>query len=309
MIFRKLGRTPFSVSVLGFGAATLGNEYGVLSDKQGEKALHLAIDQGINLVDTSPYYGRSLSEARLGKYLKGKRHQVVLATKTGRYDVDVFDYSAARIRRSLQESLRRLRTDYLDILQLHDIEFVPRTILEQEAIPQLLRLREEGHVRCIGITGYPLPYLTDLAAKYPIDIALTYCHYNLMNTRLTDRLLPLAKDTGIGVINASPLHMGILTPEGPPEWHMAPADILETGRRVVQYCQEVGYSLPRLALQFALSEPRISSTLVGMRSTSQVADNLTAIDTPLPDDLLAAVQEIIRPVKNRSWPMGLSENQ
>src|SRR6478609_8407448 len=122
MQYRMLPRSNLQVSVIGFGASPLGNEFQVIDRAEGERAVQCAIDNGINFFDVSPYYGRTLAEQRLGAALPGKRHKVVLATKCGRYDTSYFDFSAARITASVEESLKRLRTDYLDILHAHDIE-------------------------------------------------------------------------------------------------------------------------------------------------------------------------------------------
>jgi len=124
MEYRTLGRTGLRVSKLGFGGSPLGNEFGEADPVEAERAVRCAIDLGVNYFDVAPYYGRTLAETRLGGALAGRRDKVVLASKCGRYDVAKFDFSAARIRASIDESLERLRTDYLDVFLAHDIEFV-----------------------------------------------------------------------------------------------------------------------------------------------------------------------------------------
>src|SRR5688500_14395537 len=133
MIFRPLGRTGLNVSIIGFGAATLGNEYGNVDAEIGKRAVHAAIEHGINFFDTSPYYGRTLSETRLGEALLGFRHKVILATKGVRIDLNKFDFSAEGLTRSLEDSLKRLRTDVIDLYQLHDIEFADKYQIIHEA--------------------------------------------------------------------------------------------------------------------------------------------------------------------------------
>src|ERR1700730_15846431 len=123
MEYRKLGGTGLEVSMLGFGASPLGNVFGTTDPTEGKRAVHLAIDRGINFFDVSPYYGLTLAEDRLGEALVGSRDKVVLATKCGRYGADHFDFSARRVTASIDESLKRLRTDYVDLLQAHDVEF------------------------------------------------------------------------------------------------------------------------------------------------------------------------------------------
>ena len=138
------------LSRLGLGAAPLGNEYGDVDEREAVRAVHAAIDAGVTVFDTSPYYGRTVSESRLGDALAGRRDEVVLCTKAGRYDLslpDGFDFSPQRLRRSVDESLRRLQTDRLDILLLHDIEFSAPSAILDEAIPVLHELKQRGKTR------------------------------------------------------------------------------------------------------------------------------------------------------------------
>ena len=138
MEYRKLGRTELKVSLIGFGTATLGDLYGAADPAEATRAVHLAIDHGINFFDSSPYYGKTLSENRLGEALSGKRDKVILATKTGRYGLDEFDFSAKRTLASIDESLRRLKTDYLDLFQAHDVEFGDFSQIVSETLPALM---------------------------------------------------------------------------------------------------------------------------------------------------------------------------
>jgi L-galactose dehydrogenase len=233
---------------------------------------------------------------------------VILATKAGRYDIDFFDFSDKRLRRSVEESLTRLQTDFIDLYQLHDIEFVPRRGILAEALPGLARLREEGKIRYIGITGYPLPLLQEVAEQWPVDTILSYRHCNLMNTTLAQNLLPFANNKGIGLINASSLHMGLLTEQGGPPWHPAPKDVHEVSRKVAAFASEHGSNITRLALQYVIQNEEISSTLVGMRTEEEVRYNINLVGTKPDADLLTAVQAIIEPVKDFNWQVGLPEN-
>src|SRR5580692_6576214 len=248
MEYGTLGRTGLRVSKLGFGGSPLGNEFGEIDPSESERAVHCAIDLGINYFDVAPYYGRTLAETRLGAALVGRRDKVVLATKCGRYDVAKFDFSTARIRRSIDESLERLRTDYLDVFLAHDIEFVNEHQIVDEAIPAMRALQSEGKARFIGITGLQLNMLRKVAQAAPVDAILSYCRYNLLITDMDDLLTPFAKQHGIGLINASPLHMGILTPNGPPPWHPASPEVKEAGREMVRLCQRSGVQASDLAL-------------------------------------------------------------
>lgn len=308
MEHRILGNTGLRVAPLGFGAAPLGDEYGTLDAAEAERAVHLAIDRGINLFDVAPYYGRTLAETRLGQALRGRRDKVVLATKCARYDKAAFDFSAERVTRSVDESLARLQTDYLDIFLVHDIEFGHRTQIIEETIPAMRRIRDSGKARFIGITGLPVEMLHDVAAAAPVDCILSYCRYNLINTELQDRLLPYCTANGIGLINASPLHMGMLTDAGPPPWHPALPEIRATARRIVEFCRARALPVTTLALRFALDHPGIASTLNGMSTREQVEQNLRAFETPLDPGVLAELEELARPTRKLMWPSGLAEN-
>lgn len=309
MEYATLGRTGLRVSKLGFGGSPLGNEFGEADPAEGERAVHFAIEQGVNYFDVAPYYGRTLAETRLGAALKGRRDKVIVSTKCGRYDVDGFDFSAARIRASIDESLRRLQTNYLDIFLAHDIEFVEARQVVEEAIPAMRALQKEGKARATGITGLQLNMLREVAAEAPVDVALSYCRYNLLITDMDDVLTPFVKDQGMGLINASPLHMGILTAGGPPPWHPASGEVKEMGRRVVQLCAERGVRASDVALQFCLQHPYVAATLVGMSTVEQVRQNVEAANAQADPALIAEIRALAAPVQNRSWASGRPENQ
>jgi len=184
MRYRRLGRTDLEPSILGFGASPLGEEFGAIDPAEGERAVHAAIDRGVNFFDTAPYYGRTLSETRLGQALAGKRDRVILATKCCRDDLDRFDFSARRVTESLEESLRRLRTDRVDLLQIHDIEFGDRRQVLEEALPAARRAQEAGKARWIGVTGLQLELLEEVARQFEVDTILSYARYNLVITDL-----------------------------------------------------------------------------------------------------------------------------
>jgi L-galactose dehydrogenase len=306
--YRELGKTGVRVSVLGFGASPLGNVFDDVSPAQGERAVHAAIDRGINLFDVSPYYGRTLAEERLGAALVGRREKVVLSTKCGRYDNDCFDFSAARVTASIDESLERLRTDYVDLLQAHDIEFGDRRQILEETIPALRRIQAAGKARFIGITGLPLKMLADLGERGGVDVILSYCRYNLLVRDLNRVLAPVAKKHNIGLINASPLHMRILTEEGPPPWHPASAAVREAGSRVVAICRAHGIDPAVFAVRFCLDNPCVASTLVGMSSIAQLETNLQAMDYRIDPVLLEEVDAVVAPVRDWIWSSGRAEN-
>lgn len=306
--YRTLGRTGLRLPTIGFGASPLGNMFHATDPVESRRAVHLAIDEGINYFDVSPYYGVTLAETRLGEALAGRRQEVVLATKCGRYDVDKFDFSGRRVNESIDESLRRLRTDYVDLLQAHDVEFGDVEQIIHETIPAMRRLQEQGKVRFIGITGYPLKTLIRIAEAVPVDSILTYCRYNLLIDDMETTLMPVAKRLGIGIINASALHMGILTERGAPEWHPAPDSVKNAGKRAADYCRQNGRDLSEIALRYCFDHPLVASTLVGMSTQSHVVKNLRALHAPVDPELMRNVRAILAPAFNYVWPSGRVEN-
>ena len=227
MVYRALGATGVKVSALGFGASPLGGVFRDIDETDGRHAVRVAIDLGVNFFDVSPFYGDTRAEALLGKALAGvPRERYILATKVGRYGSrqSEFDFSARRVRRSIDESLQRLGTDYVDLIQCHDIEFGDLDQIVEETISSLRDAVAAGKARFVGITGLPLKIYATVIDRAAVDTALSYCHYTLCDTTL-EGLLPYFHARGIGVINAAPLAMGLLTRDGAPHWHPASAMI------------------------------------------------------------------------------------
>jgi L-galactose dehydrogenase len=313
MEYRQLGETELSVSVVGFGASPLGDVFRKTEAAERNGAVHLAVDRGINFFDVSPYYGLTLAEERLGEALAGRREKVVLATKCGRYGGSEFDFSAKTITAGFEASLKRLRTDYVDLLQAHDVEFGPVQQIVEETLPAMRRLQEQGKARYIGITGYSLKNLMEIAGKAGregrgVDSILSYCRYNLLNTDMDRELVPFAKEHGIGVINASPLHMGILTERGAPEWHPAPQAVRDAGQKIVALCKTRGVDASEAALKFCLEYAGAASTLVGLSSREHVERSLKALEMTADAELMREIAEVVAPVKDLVWPSGLEEN-
>ena len=305
---RRLGHTDLQVSIVSFGASPLGNVFRQTDPEEGIAAVRYAIDRGINFFDVSPYYGFTVAEEQLGKALEGYRDRIVLATKCGRYGLDTFDFSAQAITAGLEDSLRRLRTDHVDLLQAHDVEFGNVDQIVHETIPAMRRLQQQGKTRYVGITGYSLRNLVEIASRVQVDSILTYCRYNLLISDMDDVLLPFAKEHGIGVINASALHMGILTPRGAPSWHPAPPEVHEAGKKIVEYCEARGIDASEVALKFCFDHDGVASTLVGMSTRAHVDANLRALDLEIDPALLDGIKQIAEPVHNRTWPSGRKEN-
>jgi L-galactose dehydrogenase len=308
MIYRTLGKTGLNVSIVGFGASPLGAEFGAIDPAEGKRAVDTAIGSGINYFDVAPYYGRTLAETRLGEFLEGQRKKVVLATKCARYDTLGFDFSQKRILASVDESLKRLRTDWIDIFQIHDVEYGTNAVVLGEAIPAVQKLKKAGKVRFAGITGYPLFNLKRLAEAAEVDTILTYCRYNLLDLKAEEVLAPLAKKQNLGLINASPLHMRALTNTGVPDWHPAPVRVVEAAAKAAQHCKARGVDIADLAMQFVLANENFATTLVGMSKVRHVESNVRVVGKKADPQLLAEVMDILRPVMNVCWKEGLPEN-
>ncbi|GEO06198.1 oxidoreductase [Adhaeribacter aerolatus] len=308
MEYRRLGKTDMDVSVLGFGASPMGNVFDVATEQEGIQAVNDAINQGINFFDVAPFYGFTLAEERLGKALVGKRKDIFLATKCGRYGLDDFDFSYNRVLQSIDESLTRLKTDYVDILQLHDIEFVDREQILNEAIPAALKVKEMGKARYIGITGLPVRYLADIARQVEIDTVLSWAHYNLLEDEVNDELVPLSKEKGFGLMNAAPLLQRILSDAPLPEWHRSPQAVKDMQPRLLALCKNYGVNLSEVAMRYAMDHPDIATTIVGMSNPTHVQQNLKAVVLRIPDGLLAEIEDLVAPVKNQMWFEGNPAN-
>ena len=308
MEYRKLGKTNELISVLGFGASPLGNVFDEVDEQEGINTVHYAIDHGVNFFDVSPFYGITLAETRLGKALQDKRKDVFLATKCGRYDLRSFDFSAKRIAASIDESLKRLQTDYVDLFQLHDIEFVSKEQILNEAMPAIEKIKASGKARFIGITGLPVRYLAEIARQVELDTVLSWAHYNLLQDEINDELVPLSKEKGFGLMNAAPLMQRILSDAALPEWHNAPKEMLAIQPVLLAICQKYQVRLSDVAMRFAMDHPDIATTIVGMCRMNSIRKNIESVEFKIPQGLLEELAIAIAPVKNLMWFEGQPEN-
>lgn len=312
MQYRKLGNTGLNVSVLSYGASSLGGVFRQTDDTEGIRSVHVSLDHGINFIDVSPYYGATRAEAVLGKALKGlARDRYILATKVGQYGDGQFDFSAARITRSLDESCARLGVDHIDLLQCHDIEFAKVDQIVDETLPALVKLREAGRIGHIGITGLPLKVLAAVVERVGpgvVETVLSFCRFELNDSSLGD-LVPWFQSKGVGVINASPTGMGLLTERGVPSWHPAPKRMVEVARQAVDYCKANGVDIVKLAVQYSISHPGIASTLVGSASAENMLKNIAFAEAPVEFGHIARVLEILKPIHNHNFTRGLPENR
>jgi aryl-alcohol dehydrogenase-like predicted oxidoreductase len=312
MNYRALGKTGMNVSELGFGASSLGGVFHSFNENRGIDAVFAAVDAGINIIDVSPYYGHYKAETVLGKALKDiPRDKFFLSTKVGRYGkdgVNTWDYSARRAKESVYESLERLHIDYIDIINVHDIEFQGRMEgglqkVVDETLPALHELKKEGVVRHVGITDLQLENLKWVIEHCPegtVESVMNFCHYCLCDDKLID-FMDFFEEHGIGVLSASPFSMGLLTTRGVPDWHPAPKPLVEVCRKAAAYCQEKGYPIEKLAMQFACSNSRIASTVFSTTRPEAITTNLAYIEEPMDEQLVQEVRAIIGDQQRVSW--------
>jgi len=305
MHYSPLGNTGLQVSRLSLGGAQFGQQYGAISPAEAEAVIGTALDAGVNLIDTSAYYGQGTSEEFLGKALQGRREGLAICTKAGRLGRDQFDFSAAGMRTCFEGSLRRLRTDRVDILLAHDIEFAndfERVFTETAEV--LHKLKAEGKCRFIGMSCYPLGLLKQAIERCNLDVVISYCHFNLQNRRLLTELMPVAEAHGVGVLNGSPLAMGLLTNQGPPPWNPAGENVRAACQAAAELCRASGSDISTLAMQFCFTVERIPSTISGASTVAELAANLAACEQRPVQEMLMEVEAILGPVMDFSWPNG-----
>ena len=308
MDYRSLGGTGLRVSALSFGASPLGSVFERIDEAEGVRAVLLAAEMGINFFDCSPYYGLTKAETVLGRGLRQlRREQYLISTKVGRYGPEQFDFSAARVKRSIDESLARLGCGHIDIVHCHDVEYASLEQIITETLPALREVQKSGKVRFVGITGLPLTIFTYVLQRSEVDVVLSYCRYALNNTTLM-QILPTLKEKNVGVISASPLSMGLLSERGVPDWHPASAEARQVCLRAAQLAQGLGGNISKLAIQFAVANRDIANTLVGMATTEEVRRNVEVLDGPIDMGLLREVTEVIKPIKDQLWTTGRAGN-
>lgn len=307
MKYNELGNTGLKVSQLSFGASSLGGVFHEIDETEAKKAVFTAIDNGINFIDVSPYYGYYKAETVLGKALKEiSRDRYYISTKVGRYGQDgknSWDYSGKRAKESVYESMARLNIDYIDLINVHDIEFADLHQVVDETLPALVELREKGVVGHVGITDLQLEnlkWVLDHSDSGMVETILNFCHFCLNDDKLND-YLGYFEQKGIGVINASPLSMGLLTERGIPDWHPAPKPLVKACERAAEYCRSKEVSIEKLALQYSVSNPRIASTLFSSANPANVLKNINVLSEHLDWDMVFEVCDVIGDQKRVSW--------
>jgi len=308
---RPLGNSGIDLPILSFGASSLGAEFRSITLEEAMQSTRTALDLGMNFIDTSPFYGRGMSEIMLGLGLKGiSRDTYLLGTKLGRYSDIHFDFSAKRVEESVHVSLQRLGTDYLDVLLLHDVEFVPLAQIWEETLPAVLKLKEKGLVRAIGFSCYPLKTFHTVLDQIEdeIDCVLSYNRYTLQNTTFATDLLPRLQAKNLGAMNAGPFSARLLTNAELPAWLKEPEDVKQAARDAAKLCADNGVDIAQLALQFSCEHPGIATTIAGSANPNNIRKWAEWLDAPIDRDLLHQVLAIFEPVKDLGHKEGLPEN-
>ncbi|MFM8579191.1 MAG: aldo/keto reductase [Planctomycetaceae bacterium] len=306
---RILGKTGLEIPVLAFGASSLGQEFRSVTLDEALRSVRAALDRGLRLIETRPFYGRGMSEVLLGIALEGvPRHEYLLCTKLGRYDLAHFDFSAARVAESIDVSLHRLRTDHLDIVLCHDVEFVPLPLIVEETLPALRRQQAAGKVRYIGFSGYPQKIFRWICDRAEVDCVLNYNQHTLQNTRFSEQTVPFLAEREIGVMNAGPFSARLLTDAPLPAWLKEPKAVRDAALGAAELCRSRGSSIAKLALQYSLLDPRIATTVAGSANPANVRSWAEWAAEPIDETLLRDVQALFAPVRNIGHVEGLPEN-
>jgi L-galactose dehydrogenase len=310
MKYSALGNTGLLVSRLSFGASALGGVFRSVDESTAIKAVHTALDCGINYFDVAQAFGGTVSESVLGKALRGiPRTRYFLSTKVGKYTQpgsygdDTLDYSRSRIRASLDESAARLGVDYFDLIHIHDIEYQDRKHTEwalTEGYDAVQELKREGRIGGVSFGIYPMDLWVRILSSLQIDAALVHNHYCLNDTQLL-RILPLAAKGSVGIINASPFASGLLTDRGAAAWHPASHEDQAIFRAAAEFCSRQGTPIAKLALQFTSQNDDIPTTLFSSADPESVKRNVAWHDQPYDRELVTEVQKILAPVRDKEW--------
>ncbi len=308
MKFRPLGRTGLELSWLSFGASSLGQEFRSIDLGEAIHSVHEALDLGMNFIDTSPFYGRGMSECLLGVALKGiPRDRYYLGSKLGRYSGSHFDFSAKRVVESVDISLERMKTDHLDVMLCHDIEFVEMSQIVEETLPALRKVQAEGKVRFIGISGYPMNIFRYVLDRADLDVVLSYNHYTLQNTMFAD-LVPFLKAKNVGIMNAAPFSARLLTNTELPPWHKATPQVRAICKKAAEHCESKGVDIAQLALQYSVANEDMATCIVGSANPKNVRKWVEWADQPIDPTLLAEVLAILEPIHDWFYIEGRPEN-
>jgi len=315
-----LGRTKLTVSKICFGTSSLGDmpdTYGYDVDRERAKATVRAIfDSSMNFLDTSRIYGFGRSEERIGEVIRergGLPDGFVISTKLDR-DPETNRFDASQARRSLEQSLKALGLDRVDVLHLHDPEHtdsVADTTGPQGALPELFRMKEEGLATAIGLAAGPVDVMMPLLRDWDFDVLITHNRFTLAN-RNADAMIEFAHSKGIAVLNAAPYAGGVLA-KGSDSYaryvyQEASDEMLDPIRRIEAICARHGVPPGAAALQFSMRDPRITATICGVSRPERVQQTLEWAHWPIPqtlwDDLASLSFSTDDPEATRDYKLG-----
>ncbi|MDO6518711.1 aldo/keto reductase [Zobellia uliginosa] len=316
MKYNTLGNTGIKISELGFGASAIGGMFNTGETNEALKTVQTAFDRGISYFDTSPAYGRTnsvygptTSEILLGKALKGiDRSEFILSTKAGKTSSlpPELNFRYDAITHSVESSLKRLQTDYLDILFLHDIEYDKGKHLDTaltEGLTALRDLKKAGKIRCVGISCYSIEVLNKVIPNYDLDVVLVHNHHTLINNQLLE-LVPQIKEKGMGLVNASPFASGLLTKQGPPDWYPTTKKDLAIMDKTLKFCKENNVHIEKLAIQYALSNSEIPTTLFSCNQLYHLNQNVDWSEELADKDMLEKLLTLLEPLRNKDFDFG-----
>ncbi|MGO1543258.1 MAG: aldo/keto reductase [Gulosibacter sp.] len=309
----QLGETGLDVSILGFGTAPFGQLFGPVSFEQARKALLRALELGVNFIDTSPYYGDA--EERLGRMAGEIPDEVLIGTKAGRYGIDDFDFSPERIRSSVENSLRVLKRDRIDVFQLHDIDFGDLDRILSESYDELVRLRDEGKVRAIGMTCYSIATSRRVLLETDVDVILNFAHGTLLDDSLSTELSPIARENGTGIINAAAVALGLLTPkvlessdQVPDSVDLQPVATRDAARNMAVRAKKSNVDIAFLANQYSTQQVDCDTTIIGTTNIRHLEDAVRATESELDRTLIEEVLSYRLPSRSHQWQVGIQAN-
>ncbi len=310
MKYNTLGKTNLKVSEISFGASALGSVFKEINEEEGIKTVHKVIEEGINYIDVAPAYGGTVAETVLGKGLKDiKRDKYSISTKAGKYTNpdaygdDTFDYSEKTIRNGLEQSMKRLEVDYIDIVHLHDFDYCRGSVADEAfatGFPTLQKLKDEKIIGSIGAGIYDMNLWKRVIKEAPVDAILLHNHYSLIDTRALE-LVDSCNEKNIGIINASPFGSGVLTPGPIADWHPANLKERELFAKAVKYCEENKHHISSLAFQFSTQQNHFATTLFSSSNRKSVERNINTFNEPYDIDFVKSLQTLFSDVMNKQW--------
>ena len=286
----KVGRTGLKIPLMGLGTAGMGNLYIEVTQAEAGEMINCALDNGLNLIDTAPHYGRGIAETRLGLALTGiPRDRYIISSKVGRlYNSAgewIADFSRDSILRSIEGTLERLKTDHVDILHLHDPDRHYQQALT-EGFPALAELRSQGVIKAVGAGMNHWEMLVDFAREADFDCFLLAGHYTLLDQDALATFLPVCREKGISVFMAGILNTGILAtgavPGAKSRYREASPEIMQRVARIEEVCRRYRVPLNAAATQFPLGHPAVTALVVGADTKEHIAANIAALETPIP---------------------------